>query len=233
MIVMTEPLVNFFKKRIRKSVPILHYPLTLDCKRFINADSSNEFNFKYIGYIGYMGGNKDGVLDLLKSFIIVNKSFKNIKLLLVGNANKLDIDVIKDFVIKNNLSEFVVFTGQVDRNKIPDILKSAEVLVLARPQSLQSLGGFPTKLGEYLSSGNPVVVTKVGDIPKFIIDKEHALLCVPGDIDDIAEKIINILSNPQFYRQMAIKGQKFAEEKFDYIKQAYTLEAFLSENFHE
>ena len=48
------------------------------------------------------------------------------------------------------------------------------MLVLARPDNIQAKGGFPTKLGEYLATGNPVVVTKVGEIPNYLIDGVNA-----------------------------------------------------------
>ena len=66
------------------------------------------------------------------------------------------------------MKDSIVFTGIVSAADIPQILKNAAVLALDRPDSLQAQCGFPTKLGEYLLTENPVIVTKVGDIPLFL-----------------------------------------------------------------
>lgn len=70
---------------------------------------------------------------------------------------------------------------------MPQMLKNAEALVLDRPNSLQAQYGFPTKLGEYLLTGNPVVVTKVGDIPLYLKDGVSALLSEDRNPKEFAE----------------------------------------------
>jgi glycosyltransferase involved in cell wall biosynthesis len=59
----------------------------------------------------------------------------------------------------------IQWKGEVPRDQIPAILQHASLLVLPRPESKQAQGGFPTKLGEYLATGNPVCSTRVGEIP--------------------------------------------------------------------
>ena len=50
---------------------------------------------------------------------------------------------------------------------------------MARPDSRQARGGFPTKLGEYLATGKPVCVTKVGEITVYLEDNVSAFLAEP------------------------------------------------------
>ena len=52
-------------------------------------------------------------------------------------------------------------------------------MALARPTNKQAEGGFPTKLGEYLATGNTVVVTNVGEIGEFLHDKVNAFVSDP------------------------------------------------------
>ena len=232
MIVMTEPLYIFFKSKVRQTVPIIKLPLTIDSNRFVNAKVSEEYKFRFIGYCGYMGGNKDGLFDLIEAFSLIIKLVSNIKLVLAGYAEKSELDKLKKIVETKNLLNSVIFTGKLDRDQFPSFLKAAEILVLTRPDNIQAKGGFPTKLGEYLASGRPVIVTKVGDIEKYLIDKEHALLCIPSDIEDIKSKIVSVLLDPNLYENMAINGQKLAINNFDYIKKSIELESFFINNFY-
>ena len=50
------------------------------------------------------------------------------------------------------------FTGRTSPEVMPQILTDASILALARPNNVQSQNGFPTKLGEYLATGNPVAI---------------------------------------------------------------------------
>ena len=111
----------------------------------------------------------------------------------------------------------VVFTGMVSSDKLPQILLNATVLALARPQSRQAKYGFPTKLGEYLYTGNPVVVTSVGDIPLFLKNEDSAYLVTPDSINDIAAQLDNALSDG-YAIQIGENGRKVAELNFSQEK---------------
>jgi glycosyltransferase involved in cell wall biosynthesis len=102
------------------------------------------------------------------------------------------------------------------------------VLALARPRSLQAQGGFPTKLGEYLATGNPVVVTKVGDIPLYLTDNETAFLAEPNDVDSFAKKIEFVLSNPDIAMKVGEAGKRLTQEVFNYKYQANNIVEFIS-----
>ena len=74
--------------------------------------------------------------------------------------------------------------------------------------------GFPTKLGEYLLTENPVVVTSVGDIPLFLRHGESAYLAEPGNPEDIAAKIEDALSSPNA-SSVGKKGAEIAKQCFN------------------
>ncbi|MBM3453342.1 MAG: glycosyltransferase family 4 protein, partial [Bacteroidetes bacterium] len=206
---------------------IFKLPLTIVAQRFMNIRCSDHFPKRYVGYCGYMGGDKDGISDLLKAFCIVNLKHNDVKLVLAGTAEEVEMRAYRIFTEEHKIEDAVIFAGTLERNEIPGFLKSAEVLVLARPDNLQASGGFPTKLGEYLASGKPVVVTKVGEISNYLNHEIDSLLCEPGNIKDIANNIIRVLDNPSHFISMGISGQKLAIEKFDYRQQAYELARFL------
>jgi len=96
--------------------------------------------------------------------------------------------------------------GRIPRDEALRLLRSAEVLVIPRPYSLQAEFGFPTKLGEYLETGRPVVTTDVGDIKFRLQDRTHA--CVVPASDDVAlsEAIGWCLDNQNEAQRMAERG---------------------------
>ena len=87
---------------------------------------------------------------------------------------------------------------------------------MARPDSLQARCGFATKLGEYLLTGNPVVITKVGDFPLFLEDKVSARLAEQRNPEDFAEKMMWVLEHPKESEVMGQAGKQVALQHFNY-----------------
>ena len=221
MIIMTQPLMNYFSSLVKKKCKLIKVPMTVDMERFENGRGNNQFG-EYAAYCGYMGGNKDGVENLLEAFTYVEKEYPYFNLVLVGNASStLEFDSLKEKATEYGLKN-VIFTGKVDREVIPSILCNAKILCLARPSSLQSLGGFPTKLGEYLSTANPVIVTAVGEIPNYL-DLTNSYLVEPDNNKLFGETIIKVLDEYTLAKQVALKGKLVAKQNFDCKLQARRL----------
>lgn len=196
-----------------KNISILN--MTVDPERFQNLHKTSSKD-KYIAYCGNVSNSKDGVDKLIKSFAIVLKKYPEIKLYIIGdkpseNDTSGNYRLIEELGIKPN----VVFTGRILAADMPQILKNAELLTLARPDNKQAKYGFPTKLGEYLMTENPVVVTSVGDIPKFLKDGVSALIASPNDDNEFAEKMIWALDHPVESREIGMRGKEVALQSFN------------------
>lgn len=188
--------------------------MIVDSKRFDGLQKRVTDN--YICYCGTASNNKDGVDELLKAFAIFHKRYPAYKLYIIGKIplasdESQNLKLMKDLEIEGD----VFFTGLVTPDKIPQILKNAAILALDRPDSLQAQYGFPTKLGEYLLSENPVVVTKVGDIPEFFEDGVNAMLAEERNTLDFANKMIWLVEHPVEAVLIGRKGAEVARKYFN------------------
>lgn len=218
MSVISTALKNYFVSLGLPENKIQIVNMTVDNNRFRGL--IKQPSEKYIAYCGTASNNKDGVDELIKSFAIVHKSHPAVKLLIIGKTpDKKDASGNLKLIENLGLKDSVVFTGVVSSSEMPQLLKNACVLALDRPDSLQAQCGFPTKLGEYLLTENPVVVTKVGDIPLFLKDGETALLAEQRNSQDFASKIIWALDNPEEASQIGIKGAQVAMREFNYLNE--------------
>lgn len=225
LIVMTKPLMEYFKDKVRKNAQLFEMPMTVDVDRFLISRKPSEYG-GYIAYCGDMAGNKDGVMNLIEAFDIASKQIKNISLLLIGGSSKPDELVkIQQYVDSLNNGR-IRFYGRADRAEIPQLLVNAKALTLARPSSLQSSGGFPTKLGEYLSTGNPVIVTKVGDIPHYL-NEDNAFVVEPDDNKAFAEAIVRVFADYDKAKEIGTKGKEVALTVFNAKIQANRLNNFI------
>lgn len=225
MIIMTYPLLTYFEDKTKASCRKIVVPMTVEPERFEGQPEIVEFA-NSIAYCGHMGGNKDGVKNLISSFSLIESKFPDHELLLIGSASNEEMNELKGLSKQLGMKN-IRFYGQVDRDTMPKILTNAKVLVLARPSSLQSTGGFPTKLGEYLSTGKPVVVTRVGDIPRYLSDKINAFLVKADDNEAFATTIEYVLNNYEEALKVGEEGKKLTKDIFNYRVQAQRINDFL------
>ena len=200
-----------------------------DTTRF--TDLQKQQKEPYIAYCGTALNNKDGVDQLIRAFSIVNKSHPNYKLYIIGSTPSkqqrfYNYDLVQELGIEKN----VVFTGIVPSTDIPQLLKNASILALDRPNNLQAKYGFPTKLGEYLLTANPVVITCVGDIPLFLKDGESALVSEPDDPQSFAEKLCWAIEHPHKAEEIGKKGKQVAELCFNYMTETRKLINIINRN---
>ena len=204
--------------------------LTVVDLSFFSTDKASPYAFPYIGYCGTISGNKDGVPILIEAFAGIANRFPGIKLVLVGNnANKNAIKDTLDAIERLNLKDRVIFTGLVEREMMPVILCNAQILVVSKPDNEQNSGNFPIKIGEYLATGVPVVVTTVGEIPLYIQDGETGFLAVPGSAESFAEKMSQALNDPAKAATVGLNGKKIAEQLFDYKLQSGIMADYIKE----
>ena len=228
LIVMTKPLMEYFSTKVRKTCKLIEVPMTVDIDRFAIAKSESSEYGNYIAYCGNMAGNKDGVMNLIEAFDMAAYRIEDVKLLLIGGSSvPEDLQRIKEFANGKGLGR-ILFYGLASREEIPQLLVNAKALALARPSSMQSTGGFPTKLGEYLSTANPVVVTAVGDIPRFL-DDSNSFIVKPDNNAAFAEQIVRIFDDYATAVEVGKKGRVVAEQNFNYRVQSPRIHSFIQE----
>jgi len=229
LFVMTQNLIDVMAQIKRKNAKILHVPMTVEIERFNKEKTAS--NEKYIAYAGFLNQDKDGVLTLIESFYLVSMKHPDLKLYLIGQAPGEDeLKRVTDKIAECNLQEKVIITGNVNREELPILLCNATILALARPSSLQAQMGFPTKLGEYLATANPVVVTSVGEIPKYLEDNINAFISEPDSSTAFAHKIEMVLADSDNANKVGLAGRAAAEKYFNNITQAKTIIEFVQSN---
>ncbi len=229
----TKALVEYFEPLVKKSAKLKLILMTVDPDRFEFNNHPRSDNRPYIAYAGNYGGDKDGVSDLIEAFALVNKKFPDLFLFVIGEtANKTVYTKLKGLAESLGIGEKVVFTGRIERDDMPSYLLNAQLLLLARPANIQAKGGFPTKLGEYLTTGRPVVITKVGEIPDYLTDGENAFMAEPDNPLSFALKVEEALTDTENARAIGLNGKKLAVTIFNYKTQGLEMIDFIKSLKH-
>jgi L-malate glycosyltransferase len=106
----------------------------------------------------------------------------------------------------------VFFIGRCEQ--VAELLSISDVCVLSSKAE-----GFSNSILEYMGAGRPVVVTNVGGAREAVIEGETGFLVEAGDDEAMADRIIELLRDPQRARDMGERGRKVVEEKFSMAAQ--------------
>jgi len=149
-------------------------------------------------FVGVLRKEK-GLFELFSAFKRIYKKH-DIQLVIVGSG---DIESnLKKMIEKWKLEDRVFLVGKIDNRMIPDYLSASDVFVLPSYSE-----GRPNVVLEALSSGLPVVSTRVGGIPEIVDQEETGLLCRPRDTDSLTEAIEKMIMNPDTLAEMKRKAR--------------------------
>ena len=214
LVVISFRLQHYYGLRYN-SRDILKVPIVVDPKRFENL--SNQDRTNTLGYIGSFG-LKDGVGGILKAYAIARKSLPELKLRLIGyKIRDFDLDAAFHTAGLDPNDSMVEIVGQVKSAEIPQLLQSCDTLLLNRVNSPFANYGFPTKLGEYLMTGRPVIATDVSDISRYMQNEKDVLIIRPDDPALLATTIARRYREYAHYSSVGQKGRETALREFNYL----------------
>jgi len=163
-----------------------------------------------IGTVGRLAEVKQQAV-LIQAFARVVAAFPAARLVLVGDGPlRAELEGIATALGVGNA---VVFTGYQARPE--RYLAAMDVFVL--PSRAEAM---PLVIPEAWSAGRPVVASRVGGVPELIEDGKTGLLVEPGDVDGLAARLRQLLTNPSRARELGRAGRELAWARYDVAEMA-------------
>lgn len=228
-IVLSNYLYRLIESKVKKKKPVLLMPNLIDIDNFLVSEREYKEDYCTIGYVG-TPTRKDGVLDLISSFVRINKLYPKTHLIIIGdltNGKSVVPSLMKHAHDCGCKSDSITFTGLVQHSLVPSLLNSCQILALTRPNGVFAEAGFPTKLGEYFACKKPVVITRVGDIGYYFRDREHVVMAQPENIASIVHAFEYLLCNPQEHMRIGNNGYSWMMSNLYYKNQSQRINSFL------
>jgi glycosyltransferase involved in cell wall biosynthesis len=144
---------------------------------------------------------------LLSAFEIVSKKIPNAKLLLVGNG-ELEIELKKQ-VSEMKLNDKVVFTGLVQPDEIPAVISAMDIVV-----HTSLLEGLARVLPQGIMMEKPVISFDLDGSHEVIKDGLNGYLIEPENIEMLAERIIDLATDPGKAKAFGKAGKEFLKDEF-------------------
>lgn len=157
--------------------------------------ASAPFPQGFLLYVGRLAPIK-GVGDLLRALPRVRRVHAGLGLVVVGHGT--EEAALRRQARELGLDDAVRFEGSRSAAEVAERLRACRVAVL--PSVRRADGreeGLPVALLEALASGARVVATATGGIPELLHHAENGWLCRDGDPEDLAEKLLAALADPE------------------------------------
>jgi glycosyltransferase involved in cell wall biosynthesis len=186
-----------------------------------------------VGYLGVMG-DVDGVDGLIRVVheLVCNRGRRDIQFSLIGGGPMLEsLKVLAD---RLGVREYVEFPGRVPDAEMLDRLSNCDVCVNPDPASALNEKSTMNKILEYMALGRPIVQFELYEGRQSAA--ESSLYAVPNDYLDFADKIEELLANPEVRARMGAIGRQRMEQALEWRHQipkllkAYELVLPVSEN---
>lgn len=152
--------------------------------------------------------NRKGLNYLIEAMPHVLQEYKDVKLVIVGwgpERNRLE-RIAKDLKIKDS----VIFAGAVGDETLLKIYAAADIFVLPSPH----YEAFGIVLLEAMAAGLPVITTRTGGMPEFIINFHNGILVEPKSERQIGEAILRLLNDKKLAQRLARNGLKLVRTKY-------------------
>lgn len=144
------------------------------------------------------------VPDVIQTFKLIHDNIPS-KLLLVGDGPEMT--AVTKLVKELDLQNQVLFLGK--QENLAELYSISDLKLL--PSEKESFG---LVLIEAMACGVPCIGTKIGGIPEVIEDEKNGYLCELGNVRNIAEKSIKLLSNSSLHQKMSDYAVQTVKEKF-------------------
>lgn len=203
-----------------RPIAYISSPINTDFfKPIVNKKSENKIVFA--GTVC----EKKGIRQLIQAFPYVKKEFPDVALEIYGRdwffpdgSSYMQMLKEKELPQLGQIVKDIHFHGSISYTNIPLAYSEASVCVFPSHMETQGLVA-----PEAMAMEKTVVFTKLGPGPEAIKEYETGLLCDPHNPQDIAEKIIWVLSNK-------VQAEVIGKTAREFVLKKYQLENVVSHN---
>ena len=161
--------------------------------------SENDFIILYVAEF-IPRKNHKLVFDIIPE---LKHQIPNLKIILAGKGELLDF--YKNYVVENNYKDIVNFTGYT--TEINEYCNLSDVLLMPSFQE-----GLPISMIESISTGLPVVASKIRGHVDVIKSEKNGFLCNLSDRKSFIDAICKLYKNPKLRNEIAKNNIEYAKK---------------------
>ena len=152
--------------------------------------------------ITYVGNTSErrGLLTVIESLKIIQKTIPNIKLLIIGKSS-FD-NVLKNEIKKHDVEELVDFIGWVKENEIPNYLSISKLGLSPLHRNIHHDTTYANKIFQYISFGCPIVSSDVIAQSELVKKYNIGVVFEDRNVMDLTKKIIQLYNEKDLFEKL-------------------------------
>jgi glycosyltransferase involved in cell wall biosynthesis len=172
-------------------------------------------------WCGMVDGYKRDVLFLIDAMAELKSHVgRNSLLRIVGPCTQENRAELLTYASSSNVSaERIDIVGFVSDAQLWNYCTQADALMMPLWNDDRSSTRFPTKLGQYVAAGRPIVTARIGETKHFLTD-DTAMFYPPGDAPGLAQSLDRLLSDPALGVRLAARAKLEVLPKVDFRENA-------------
>jgi glycosyltransferase involved in cell wall biosynthesis len=204
---------------IRSAVPLDEFDPGREDRSAVRRELGIPDGAFVMGNLGRFSAQKNP-LDWVRLAGKVGRSYPQVFFLLVGDGPMRA--QVEAALLSEGISERTLLTGL--RRDAAHMLAAMDVFVLT---SLWE--GLPRVIPQAMLMGLPVVANRADGTVEAITDGRTGFLCDPGDIDQMCERISDLIEHPEDRLSMGRLGREYAGREYDLRQMVSQIEALYTE----
>ena len=165
---------------------------------------------KVVGFFGSFF-EWEGVASLLQAMPAVLESIPDAHLFIAGGGRQET--ALQSLAAELGLDDRITFAGRVPHDEISACYGAADVMAYPRlPDRLTNMVT-PLKPLEAMAQGTVVVASDVGGHKELVTDGETGILFKAGDREDLANKIVFALSEPEAIDKLTAQAADYVQRE--------------------
>ena len=153
-----------------------------------------------------------GLLTAIDAIDELKSEINNIVLLIVGESST-DIQ-LKQRVKELQLGNYVDFAGWKEVDLFPSYIQASSICISPLYRNKQHDVAYANKLFQYMSFAKPVLVSDATAQKKLINRTKSGLVHRERDVNDFANKVLELYNNKELRNELGNNGKSFIENEF-------------------
>uniref|UniRef100_A0A7C4UCI8 Glycosyltransferase family 1 protein n=1 Tax=candidate division WOR-3 bacterium TaxID=2052148 RepID=A0A7C4UCI8_UNCW3 len=157
-----------------------------------------------------------GVDTIISILPELRNKYQSIFYLVIGGGD--DLENLKELAKNYNVSDIVLFTGNIDFDEIPKYLAISDIFIMVskeiRTKNQIKAEGLGVVFAEAQAMEIPTIGGRSGGIPDIVVENETGLLADPFKPDDVRKKIEHLLDNPNLSNKLVMNAKKRVFQEF-------------------
>lgn len=169
-----------------------------DCRAALRKELGVAEDAPLVGIVAALRHEKHHEL-FLRAAALVRRQRPDAHFVIVGDGPERGN--IERWIAELDLGECIHLLGT--RSDTPQILAGWDAFALTSHNEAN-----PVSILEALACGVPVVATRVGSIPETVVPEETGYLATPGDADEVAGHLLQLLDDPTLAARLGHTGRE-------------------------